>query len=189
MYATKYISLSTLDYRAVWWRLFHSPDASEWVNILILIELLFSLPVSNGVVERVFSQMNVIKVKKRALLCNDTLDDLLTISTANIALNDFNPNEPIDLWWKDKIRRPKQNARKKYKKHKKTVEDTSSSSTDVVTSSSSTDVVTCDSDSESDESTNNLLDYWDDWINPQSESETESQPHNSDDEIVLDDSD
>ena len=181
LYATKYISLSTLDYRAVWWQLFHSPDASEWVNILSLIELLFSLPVSNGVVERVFSQMNIIKVKRRTLLCNDTLDDLLTISTANIALSDFSPNEPIDLWWKDKIRRPKQSARKKYKKRKKTVKDTTSSSTDVVTCDTDSE-----SDSESDESTSNLLDYWDNWIDPQSE--TESQPQNSDEEIIhLDD--
>ena len=89
--------MSTLDYRAVWWRFFNSPDASEWVTILRLIELLFSLPVSNEVVERVFSQVNVIKIKKRALVCNNTLDDL-TISTANIALNNFNSNEAIDLW-------------------------------------------------------------------------------------------
>ena len=71
VYATKYISLSTLDYRAVRWQLFYSPDVSEWVNILSLIKLLFSLPVSNGVVERMFSQMNVIKVKRRTLLYND----------------------------------------------------------------------------------------------------------------------
>ena len=53
-YATMYISLSTFDYRAVWWRLFHAPCASEWVNILILAELLLSLPASNGNLERVF---------------------------------------------------------------------------------------------------------------------------------------
>ena len=100
-YATTYISLSMLDYRAVWWRVFHSPDSSAWVNVLNLIELLFSLPVSNGVVERVFSQMNVIKGKKRSLLTNDTLDDLLSISSANLPLSEFDPNEAIDLWWNE----------------------------------------------------------------------------------------
>ena len=40
-YATKYISLSISDYRAVWWRIFHSPDSAVWVNVLNLIELLF----------------------------------------------------------------------------------------------------------------------------------------------------
>ena len=175
-YATKYISLSTLDYRAVWWRLFHSPDCSAWVNVLNLIELMFSLPVSNGVVERVFSQMNVIKGKKRSLLDNDTLDDLLSISASNIPLCDFNPNEAIDLWWNDKIRRPNQSARKQYRKRKRATEAAGSSQS----GHSSSSVVICSSDSgsgsEDDESTasKSLLDCWDDWINPQLETESQS---------------
>ena len=28
-YAVQFISVSTLDYRAVWWRIFHAPNASE----------------------------------------------------------------------------------------------------------------------------------------------------------------
>ena len=63
-YTVNFISLSTLDYSSVWWRLFHCPSRSEWANALILIELLFSLPASNGKVERVFSTSNVIKVEK-----------------------------------------------------------------------------------------------------------------------------
>jgi len=53
-YAVNFISLSTLDYSSVWWRLFHCPSRSEWANALILIELLFSLPASNGKVESFF---------------------------------------------------------------------------------------------------------------------------------------
>ena len=45
-YAVHFISLSTLDYRAVWWRLFNTPSSSEWSNALILVELLLSLPES-----------------------------------------------------------------------------------------------------------------------------------------------
>ena len=33
-YSTMCISLSTSDYHAVWWRLFHAPCASEWTNVL-----------------------------------------------------------------------------------------------------------------------------------------------------------
>lgn len=51
-YAVQFISLSTLDYHAVWWRIFHAPSASEWSNTIVLIELLFSLPSSNGKLER-----------------------------------------------------------------------------------------------------------------------------------------
>ena len=115
-YATMYISLSTFDYRAVWWRLFHAPCASEWANVLILAELLFSLPASNGNLERVFSQLNVIKSNKRTSLLNDTLDDLLMVSTMTSPLKDFNPDKAIDLWWGDKVRRPTQKKRKQYEK-------------------------------------------------------------------------
>ena len=47
-YAVQFISVSTLDYRAVWWRIFHAPNASEWSNALILAYLLFSFPASNA---------------------------------------------------------------------------------------------------------------------------------------------
>ena len=42
-YAVQYISLSTMDYHAVWWRIFNAPTAS---SVLILVELLLSLPAS-----------------------------------------------------------------------------------------------------------------------------------------------
>ena len=113
-----YISLSTFDYRAVWWWLFHAPCASEWANVLILAELLLSLPASNANLERVFSQLNVIKSNKRTLLADDTLDDLLMVSTMNSPFKDFNPNKAIDLWWEDKVCRPTQKQRKKYKKRR-----------------------------------------------------------------------
>ena len=53
-YAVNFISLSTLDYSSVWWKLFHCPSKCDWVNALTLVELLFSLPASNGKVERVY---------------------------------------------------------------------------------------------------------------------------------------
>jgi len=81
-YACQYISLSTLEYRAVWWRLFHAPVSPEWGNVLTLVELLFSLPSSNGMIERLFLQMKVAKTKKCSLLSNEALDDLLTITSA-----------------------------------------------------------------------------------------------------------
>jgi len=67
-YACQYISLSTLEYCAVWWRVFHAPVSSEWINTLALIELLFSLPSSSGTVQRVFSQMNVSKSNRSSSL-------------------------------------------------------------------------------------------------------------------------
>ena len=116
-YAVQFISLSTLDYRAVWWRIFHAPSASEWLNALLLIELLFSLPSSNGKLERAFSQMNVIKMNKRSVLSNESLDDLLKLSINGPPLKEFCPDAAIDLWWKDKLHRPHQHIRQDYGQH------------------------------------------------------------------------
>ena len=113
-YASQYIALSVLDYHSVWWRLFHAPSSSEWPNILILAELLFSLPASNGKLERVFSLFGVIKVDKHSLLSNETLDDLV-LNCDKIPLDKFDPNPGIDLWWSAKARRPLQKPRKQYK--------------------------------------------------------------------------
>jgi hypothetical protein len=45
-YANQYISLATLEYSTVWWRMVHSPDAKSWKNITLLAQLLFALPCS-----------------------------------------------------------------------------------------------------------------------------------------------
>ena len=56
-HAKKYLDLVTNDAHTVWWKLFNSTYAKNWGNILSLVELLFSSPMSNGHVERVFSQL------------------------------------------------------------------------------------------------------------------------------------
>ncbi len=122
--------------------------AFEWTNIRTLVELLFSLPASNGKLERVFSQMNVIKTNKRSLLTND---DLLLLSVDSVPLKDFCPDAAIDLWWKDKLRRPNQKKRKEYEKRS----STTPSAADSTASSESEE----ESDSETD-----LLTAWDNWM-------------------------
>ena len=81
----------------VWWRLFHAPCSSEWQSILVLAELLFSLPSSNGKLQQVFSLLGVIKVDKHSRLSNETLDDLL-LNCDKIPSDKFDPNPSIDLW-------------------------------------------------------------------------------------------
>jgi hypothetical protein len=151
LYAIEFISLSTLEYRSVWWRLFNSPSSSEWSNALGLVELLLSLPASYGKVERSFSQMNIIKTSKRSLLSNDTLDDLLLLAVDEVPLAKFNPDKAIDCWWNDKQRRPNQKKRNPYE------QITSSSSTATSASSTERDITNADSDTGED-----LLTEWDD---------------------------
>ena len=118
MYATanslrsEQLYLSTLGYQEVWWRLFHAPCASRWSNILTLAELLFSLPASNGKLERCFSTMKIVKTDRRCSLNNNTLDDLL-LNTNKVPVQDFNPETAVNLWWKAKTR-PSQQPTKQY---------------------------------------------------------------------------
>ena len=82
-------------------------------------------------IERVFSVVNSIKVQKRLLLCNDSLDDLVFLNSDKIPLRDFSPDLGIDLWCSATTRRPSQEARRQYKKLKSrsfTVDDTESES-------------------------------------------------------------
>ena len=69
-------------WKVVWWKLFNAVDAKKWSNVLVVIELLFCLPIANGRVERVFSQMKLIKNSRRTCLGEDTctLDQLLRIN-------------------------------------------------------------------------------------------------------------
>ena len=112
-----YMLYSNMKYRSVWWRLFHAPNSLEWFNVLSLVNLLFSLPVSNGKLERTFSQVNLLKSNKRNLLGTDTLSDLLVLNTNKLELEQFLADSAIELWWDAKTRRPSQaGPRKEYKK-------------------------------------------------------------------------
>lgn len=54
-YARGYVAIQTESYLKIWYRLNTSPDSSKWPNVLLLSELLFSLPFSSGSIERMFS--------------------------------------------------------------------------------------------------------------------------------------
>ena len=68
-----------MSYQCDLWRLFNAPTASEWSNVLLLAELLFSLPSSNGKLEWLFSTFNIMKGTRRSSLSNNTVKDLLTL--------------------------------------------------------------------------------------------------------------
>ena len=86
-YAKTYLDLVTQDYKAVWWKLYNGGFAFKWQNILAIVELLFCLPLSNGHLERVFSQLKLIKTKQT----NKALHNFLLISSIG---NGFNTSRP-----------------------------------------------------------------------------------------------
>ena len=104
-YAKRYLNLVQEDYSVIWWKLFNSVDASKWSNILKLVELLFCLPMSNGHLERLFSQLKLIKSDRRSSLSEDRLDQLLRISVDAPSLAKWDASGAVQLWWNDKTRR------------------------------------------------------------------------------------
>jgi hypothetical protein len=110
-YANQYISLATLEYSAVWWRVVHSPDAESWRNITLLAQLLFALQVSNGKLEHVFSELKAMNMERRASLSNETLNNLLVINIDPVPFEEYNPDPAIQMWWDDKVRRTNQKTR------------------------------------------------------------------------------
>ena len=83
-YARKYLPISSENYRKIWYKLHTSPDSNRWPNILMLCELLFSLPISTSRVEQLFSLLKVIKTKRRTSIHNSTLHDLLEINVEGL---------------------------------------------------------------------------------------------------------
>ena len=55
-------------------------DAENWPNILLLSQLLFSLLITNSIVEIGFSTMKVLKTERCTWLLTNTLDDLIEIN-------------------------------------------------------------------------------------------------------------
>ena len=107
-YAKKYLNLVQEDYKVIWWKIFNSVDSNDWRNVLGIIELLFCLPMSNGRLERLFSQLKLIKSDRRNRLNENTLDQLLRINVEGPPLADLDASHAVELWLQDKARRVNQ---------------------------------------------------------------------------------
>ena len=122
-YTVQYLSPSSRHYRATWFKLFHSSRVGEWENILMLIRLLFTLPVSDAAVERMFSNLGRAKTAKRSSLSQGTLENILRIQAGGPPLESYDPSAEVNDWDRTKRRRPNQKPRKanKMRRSAKTV--------------------------------------------------------------------
>ena len=77
--------------------------------MLAIVELLFCIPVANGHLERVFSQLKLIKTNRRTSIKEDTLDQLVRISVEGPPLSDWDPACAMQLWWREKALRINRN--------------------------------------------------------------------------------
>ncbi|XP_065667866.1 zinc finger protein 862-like [Hydra vulgaris] len=118
-YTVKYLAPDKTEYRKVWYQIFSSSMKKDWSPVLLLVELLFVLPVSNGKVERLFSLMNRIKTDTRNRLTEKRLNNLIRVCTDETNSGEFDVNPAIELWAEDTLRRPTQESRKTYSKKEK----------------------------------------------------------------------
>ena len=87
--------------------------------MLLLVELLFCLPVSNAVVERLFSMTKRIMTRLRCSLGQIRLNHLIKISLEGPSLKEFDAMPAIDIWARKTTRHPNQRERKRYKSRNK----------------------------------------------------------------------
>ena len=132
----------------------NAPDSTKWTNILAVLELLFCLPVSNGHLERVFSQLKLIKGERRTSLGEDQLDQLIRINVEAPALSQWDASNAVELWLHDRTRRLN-------------IRDTRTRP-----SSSSSPGQIADSDSQEDPPFTLSLESWESWLDP-SESDSD----------------
>ena len=104
-YGKKFLNLVQEDYKVIWWKLFNAIDSSQWSNVLAVIELLFCLPMANGRLERVFSQLKLIKTNRRTNLGEDSLDYLVRVNVEGPPLSEWDASRAFELWQHANIRR------------------------------------------------------------------------------------
>ena len=97
-YPLKYLDLSNTDYHVVWRRLFESCRRDKWKSILLQVKLLFTLPVSNAKIKKLFSLMNRIKTDSRNSLSQQRLSSILQICMEGPTSQEFDPKPAIQLW-------------------------------------------------------------------------------------------
>ena len=146
-YTVQFLKPATQHYRATWYKLFHSSRIVNWQNILLVVRLLFSLPVSNAATERFFSTLKRVKSSKRASLSQPTLLSILRITTEGPPLKKYDATNAVLAWHEDKVRRPNQKTQRSYKKRRSTKKVIPTSE---FSSTSSSPTIT-DSDTENDD--------------------------------------
>ena len=87
------------------WQHVRRQDRVEFRNIAWLVKIVLLIPIDTSECERGFSLMGRIKSDWRAALNTETMCALIRIALHGPAVNDFNPNHPIDLWYRAGQRR------------------------------------------------------------------------------------
>ena len=60
-HTNKALPLARVSYLAIWRKSFTAPKSKGWSDVLLMIKLLLTIPVSNAKLERIFSKLKCVK--------------------------------------------------------------------------------------------------------------------------------
>ena len=87
------------EFLSVWETLLtKEPYKSEFKDVLHLVEIMLSIPVSSAECERIISAQNHIKSDERCCLGSSTLDHLVRTTQEGPKIENFDPSEAIAKW-------------------------------------------------------------------------------------------
>ena len=96
-YARRSLAIVSDCYKRVWYKLHVCQDAHKWPNLLLLCELIFSLPFTTSCVEQMFSLLIIIMTQCRTSVHTSTLSDLLDINLEGPLLSSFSSGTAVEL--------------------------------------------------------------------------------------------
>ncbi|CAB4003716.1 zinc finger 862-like [Paramuricea clavata] len=168
-FAVETIGVTGQSYLITWRKIFSAPRSKGWKDALILVELLFTIPVSNAKLERMFSKLKRVKTNFRCSLSLQRLENILRIMEEGPTWEEYDPLPAIELWNSAKQLRPHDEKQKRTYTARKSHKRLSTMSSD-------------ESDSETAEKENHESDKEDEDVQEESTEETESQSLFSDSE-------
>lgn len=86
------------NYVDVWAKLFTSSKKEALINILHLVEILLVVPISNALLERMFSTMNRVHTDWRNCLGEKRVENLLRIWEEGTTADRFDPQPAVARW-------------------------------------------------------------------------------------------
>lgn len=80
------------------WADVYDQYVEDFPFVLKLVDILISIPPTSVSCETTFSQLKVIKTCRRTKLKSETLNDILILKMESTKVEDFNPDDAIDIW-------------------------------------------------------------------------------------------
>ena len=105
-YAHRYFNTSNINPIEFWSKILSLADEHIfWKPTILIIEMCLCAPFSNASLERLFSQMNLIKTTLRNRLTNDSLNSILRINISGLPLQSFHDEhleKCVNYWFNAK---------------------------------------------------------------------------------------